>query len=263
MIQEIFSMDGKVCVVTGGSSGLGSYMAQGFLEAGAARVYITARSADKLKAKAEELSGFGAGECIGIPGDLETIDGVEALSKDIHDREDHIDVLVNNAGIGTGGLFDSITVEEWDMTMNLNLRSPFFLTKALHDLLKVNASIEDPARVLFTSSICASEVFPHVLAYSTSKNAIEHLTAQLALRFCDEHIHVNTIAPGRFISEMTRSSWEDPEKESYKAELKRLPAHRYGGLEDMAGVAVMLCSRAGSYFTGEVLNLDGGHKLRH
>jgi NAD(P)-dependent dehydrogenase (short-subunit alcohol dehydrogenase family) len=263
MIQDIFSMDGKVCMVTGGSSGLGSYMAQGFLEAGAARVYITARSADKLKVKAEELSGLAAGECIALPGDLETMDGVEALSKEIHDLEGHLDVLVNNAGIGTGGMFDTISYEEWDVTMNLNLKSPFFLTKALHDLLKVNATVADPARVLFTSSICASEVFAHVLAYSTSKNAIEHLTAQLALRLCDEHIHVNTIAPGRFISEMTRGAWQDPDKESYKAELERIPAHRYGGLEDMAGVAVMLCSQAGSYFTGEVLNLDGGHRLRH
>ena len=263
MIQDLFSMDNKICVVTGGSSGLGSYMAQGFLEAGAARVYITARSADKLKAKAEELSGLAKGECIALPGDLETMDGVDILSNDLHDREDYIDVLVNNAGVGTGGFFDRITSEEWDLTMNLNLKSPFFLTRALHDLLKANATLEDPSRVLFTSSVCASEVFAHVLAYSTSKNAIEHLTSQLALRLCDDHIHVNTIAPGRFFSEMTRGSWADPEAESYQAELKRIPAHRYGGLEDMAGVAIMLCSKAGSYFTGEVLNLDGGHKLRH
>jgi NAD(P)-dependent dehydrogenase (short-subunit alcohol dehydrogenase family) len=263
MIQDLFSMTGKVCVVTGGSSGLGSYMAQGFLEAGAARVYITARSADKLQAKADELSAIADGECIALVGDLENLQGVEALSQELHQREAYIDVLVNNAGIGTGGMFDSISEDEWDMTMNLNLKSPFFLTKALHDMLKANASHEDPARVLFTSSCCASEVFAHVLAYSTSKNAIEHLTSQLALRLCDDHILVNTISPGRFYSEMTKGSWADPEAESFKAELARLPLHRYGGLEDMAGVAIMLCSKAGSYFTGEVLNLDGGHRLRH
>jgi len=100
------------------------------------------------------------------------------------------------------------------------------------------------------------------MAYSTSKNAIEHLTSQLALSLCDDYILVNTISPGRFYSEMTRGAWADPEDETFKAELKRLPIHRYGGLEDMAGVAIMLCSRAGSYFTGEVLNLDGGHRLR-
>ena len=139
MINDLFSMAGKVCVVTGGSSGLGSYMAQGFLEAGASRVYITARSADRLHAKARELSAVAAGECIGLPGDLESLNGVHALSEDIHDREDHINVLVNNAGVGTGGPFDDITEGQWDEAMDLNLKSPFFLTQALHDLLKAKA----------------------------------------------------------------------------------------------------------------------------
>jgi NAD(P)-dependent dehydrogenase (short-subunit alcohol dehydrogenase family) len=263
MIENLFSMAGKVCVVTGGSSGLGSYMAQGFLEAGAARVYITARSEDKLKAKAAELSGIADGECIPLPGDLSTIDGIKSLAGVLQEKEDHIDVLVNNAGIGTGGAFADMKPEVWDMTMDLNLRSPVFLTQALLDLLKANATVEDPARVLFTSSVAASETHAHVMAYSTSKNAVEKMTPLLALASCDDHILVNTISPGRFYSEMTRGAWQDPESERFKAELERIPAHRYGGLEDIAGVAVMLCSRAGSYFTGEVLNLDGGHRFRH
>ena len=262
-IEELYSMAGKVCVVTGGSTGLGSYMAQGFLAAGAARVYITARSRDTLQAKAVELSGMAEGECIAIAGDLATLTGVEALSATLHEREDHLDVLVNNAGIGTGGYFENMTVEDWDKTMDLNLRSPLFLTQALLDLLKRNASDADPARVIFISSVAASEVFKHVMAYSTSKKGLEHLTPQLALALCDDHILVNSIAPGRFYSEMTRGAWQDPDSESFKKSLQRIPAHRYGGPEDMAGVAVMLCSRAGAYFTGEVLNLDGGHRLRH
>ena len=144
--------------------------------------------------------------------------------------------------------------------MDLNLRSPLFLTQAFLDLLKNSATAEEPSRVIFISSVAASEVFVHVMAYSTSKNGLEHLTPQLAL--ADDHILVNAISPGRFYSEMTRSSWQDPESESFKAELQRLPAHRYGGREDIAAVAIMLCSRAGSYFTGEVLNLDGGHRIR-
>ena len=262
-IEDLYSMRGKVCVVTGGSSGLGSYMAQGFLAAGAARVYITARSEDTLQAKAAELTGMCDGECIGIAGDLAALHGVAALSAALHQKEDHIDVLVNNAGIGTGGLFERMTVDDWDKTMDLNLRSPLFLTQALLDLLKKNATRADPARAIFISSVAASEVHKHVMAYSASKNALEHLTPQLALALCDDNILVNTISPGRFYSEMTRGSWKDPEAESFKQELQRIPAHRYGGPEDIAGVAVMLCSPAGSYFTGEVLNLDGGHRLRH
>jgi NAD(P)-dependent dehydrogenase (short-subunit alcohol dehydrogenase family) len=146
--------------------------------------------------------------------------------------------------------------------MDLNLRSPLFLTQALLELLKRRATVADPSRVIFISSVAASEIYAHVMAYSTSKKAVEHLTPQLALALADDQVTVNAIAPGRFYSEMTRGAWQDPEKESFKAELQRIPAHRYGDREDIAGVAVMLCSRAGAYFTGEVLNLDGGHRLR-
>jgi NAD(P)-dependent dehydrogenase (short-subunit alcohol dehydrogenase family) len=263
MIEDLFSMNGKVCVVTGGSSGLGSYMAQGFLEAGAARVYITARSEEKLNAKAEELSAVADGDCIAIPGDLSDLEGIQALSDALHEKESHIDVLVNNAGLGLGTPIATMKAEDWDKTMDLNTRSPLFLTQALLDLLKVNASLDDPSRIIFISSVAASGVFPSVLAYSSSKKVLEHLTPSLALALADDFIRVNTIAPGRFFSEMTRGAWEDPEAESYKAELERIPAHRYGGPEDIAGVAVMLCSRAGAYFHGEVLNLDGGHRVRH
>lgn len=262
MIEKLFSMTGKTCVVTGGSTGLGSYMAQGFLEAGAARVYITARSEDSLRAKAEELSGVAEGQCIAVPGDLATMDGVESLSAAIHAKEEHIDVLVNNAGIGTGAYIDDLKVEDWDRTLDLNLRSPLFLTQKLLDLLRKRASVEEPSSVIFISTVAASEVFPHVMAYSTSKKGLEHLTPQLALALADDHVRVNAVAPGRFYSEMTRSAWQDPEAQAFKAELERLPAHRYGGPEDIAGVAIMLCSRAGAYFTGEVLNLDGGHRIR-
>ena len=262
MLDTLFSMSGKVCVVTGGSSGLGSYMAQGFLEAGAERVYITARSAEKLQAKAQELSALAAGECVALVGDLATMPGVEALASQLAEREQHIDVLVNNAGLGTGGAFDKMSVDDWDRTMDINTRSPLFLTQALLGLLKARATVDAPSSVIFISSVAASEVFAHVMAYSTSKKAVEHLTPQIALALADDHIRVNAIAPGRFFSEMTRGAWQDPQAESYKAELQRLPAHRYGDIHDIAGVAIMLCSRAGAYFTGEVLNVDGGHRLR-
>jgi NAD(P)-dependent dehydrogenase (short-subunit alcohol dehydrogenase family) len=261
MIENLYTMNGKVCVVTGGSSGLGSYMAQGFLEAGAARVYTTARSEDKLKAKAEELSTLAEGDCIPMRGDLSTIEGIRALANLLKEKEDHIDVLVNNAGVGAGGPFTDMKPEVWDMTMDLNLRSPVFLTQALLDLLKAKATHEDPARVIFTSSVAASENNTQVMAYSTSKSAVEKMTPLLALALCDDHVLVNSIAPGAFYSEMTRNTWEDPDR--LRSLIERIPTHRFGELEDIAGVAVMLCSRAGSYFTGEVLNLDGGHRLVH
>ena len=203
-------MTGKVCVVTGGSSGLGSYMAQGFLESGAARVYITARSEDKLVAKAEELSQVADGQCIAVPGDLSDMKGVEALSASIRNAEEYVDVLVNNAGIGTGAYIDDLKVEDWDRTLDLNLRSPLFLTQSLLGLLRKRATLETPSSVIFISTVAASEVFPHVMAYSTSKKGLEHLTPQLALALADDHIRVNAIAPGRFYSEMTRGGMAEP-----------------------------------------------------
>lgn len=254
-------MAGKVCVVTGGSTGLGSYMAEGFLAAGAARVYITARSEGTLNDTAAKLTDQYEGDCIGIAGDLATIEGVQNLASVLQDKESLLDVLVNNAGMGSGGLFENLTPEDWDQTMDLNLKSPLFLTQSLLTLLKAGATQDSPASVIFISSVAASEVFKHVFAYGTSKNALEHLTPQLALALADDNIRVNSISPGRFYSEMTRGAWQDPDAESFKQELANLPTHRYGDREDIAGVAVMLCSRAGSYFTGEVLNLDGGHRL--
>ncbi len=263
MIENLFSMKGKVCVVTGGSTGLGSYMAQGFLEAGAARVYITARSKEKLARKAEELSSLGEGSCIPIDGDLSNAEGISHLSKTLKEKEAHLDVLVNNAGIGLGTAIDTMTPEAWDKSINLNTRSPLFLTQALLDLLRKRASMESPSSIIFISSVAASGIFPSVLAYSSSKKILEHLTPSLALAVTDDHIRVNTIAPGRFFSEMTRGVWGNEDSSKYQQELERLPVHRYGDLEDIAGVAVMLCSRAGSYFQGEILNLDGGHRIRH
>ena len=141
MIESLFSMQDKTCVVTGGSRGLGSYMAQGFLEAGAKRVYITARKRDACISAAEELSQYG--ECIAIPGDIATSECLQNLVSELTYREQHIDVLVNNAGAGWGAPFGQFPEQGWDKTMNVNTKSPFFLIQALAPLLKANASADN------------------------------------------------------------------------------------------------------------------------
>ena len=134
MEKNLYSMKGKVCLITGGSTGLGSYIAHGFLAAGASRVYITARSKDNLVKKKNELEKISNGECIAIKSDLSSLDGVHKLVSEIRAREQHIDVLVNNAGIGLGTPIKTMRVEDWDRTMELNTKSPIFLTQALLDL---------------------------------------------------------------------------------------------------------------------------------
>ncbi|SHK21572.1 NAD(P)-dependent dehydrogenase, short-chain alcohol dehydrogenase family [Desulfatibacillum alkenivorans DSM 16219] len=258
MIDTLFSMKGKVCLVTGGSRGLGYYMAQGFLEAGAARVYITARKAPACLEAAEELSKFG--ECIAIPGDVGGLEGIQALAARISEKEDSLDVLVNNAGAAWGAPIDAFPEKGWDKVMDLNVKSPFFMTQAFLNMLRKGKSPENTASVVNIGSI-AGIVGASLSSYSygPSKAAIHQLTRNLAKDLADDHIRVNAIAPGRFFSKMTEYVSKD--QAAYAAECKEIPLHRWGSAEDIAGVAVMLCSRAGAYMTGQIVPIDGGSSL--
>jgi NAD(P)-dependent dehydrogenase (short-subunit alcohol dehydrogenase family) len=238
MIESLFSMQDKICVVTGGSRGLGSYMAQGFLEAGARR-----------------LSKYG--ECIAIPGDVATSDGLQYLVSELMSHERHIDVLVNNAGAGWGAPFGQFPEQGWDKTMNVNAKSPFFLIQALAPLLKENASADNTASIINIGSIAgmvgnALDNF----SYAASKAAIHQLTRVLSTELARDHIRVNAIAPGRFYSKMTEFLSND--QEAFEEELQTIPMRRWGEASDIAGVAIMLASQAGAFITGQIIPIDGG-----
>jgi NAD(P)-dependent dehydrogenase (short-subunit alcohol dehydrogenase family) len=255
MFKTLFSMDGKVCVITGGSRGLGFYMAQGFLEAGAARVYITARKANACIEAAEELSKYG--QCIALPGDISSLEDIQALAAALAQKEKSIDVLVNNAGAGWGAPLEAFPEMGWDKVMDLNVKSPFFLTQALLPLLKHGKSPERTASVINIGSI-AGIVGNSISSYSygPSKAAIHQLTRNLAHDLADSHIRVNAIAPGRFFSKMTEYVSND--KARYEEECAGIPLHRWGQAEDIAGVAIMLAARAGALITGQIIPVDGG-----
>ena len=255
MIESLFSMQDKICVVTGGSRGLGAFMAQGFLEAGAKRVYITARKAEACISAAEELSQYG--ECIAIPGDVATSEGLQNLVAELMSREQHIDVLVNNAGTGWGAPFGQFPEKGWDKVMDINAKSPFFLTQALTPLLKKNASADNTASIINIGSIAgivgdALENF----SYAASKTAIHQLTRVLSTELAKDHIRVNAIAPGRFYSKLTEFLSND--QAAFEEELQTIPMRRWGEPTDIAGVAIMLASKAGAFITGQVIPVDGG-----
>jgi len=258
MLKTLFSMDGKICVITGGSRGLGFYMAHGFLEAGAARVYITARKAAACIEAAEELSQYG--ECIALPGDISSIDGIQELATTLGEREDSVDVLVNNAGAGWGAPLEEFPEKGWDKVMDLNVKAPFFLTQALLSLLKQGKSSDRTACVINIGSI-AGIIGNSISNYSygPSKAAIHQVTRNLAKDLSDSHIRVNAIAPGRFLTKMTEYVSND--KRLYEAECAAIPLHRWGKAEDIAGVAIMLASRAGAFITGQIIPVDGGTTL--
>ncbi|MGI9219611.1 MAG: SDR family NAD(P)-dependent oxidoreductase [Woeseiaceae bacterium] len=251
MMTDMFDISGKVAVVTGGSRGIGKMIAAEFVRRGV-RTYITARKAEACLETAEELSK--EGECIALPGDLSTMEGLTAFADAIAEREDKLDILVNNAGAAWGAPFDEFPESGWDKVMDLNVKSLFFLTQKLAPLLRANASLEQPAKVINVASIDGiHNARIETYSYSASKAAVIHLTRRMAKRLVEDHIHVNAIAPGAFASNMNVWTRDNPDEVA-----ERIPAKRVGTPDDMAGVAVYMSSKAGDYLVGITIAVDGG-----
>jgi NAD(P)-dependent dehydrogenase (short-subunit alcohol dehydrogenase family) len=251
-VSNLFSIKGKVALVTGGSRGIGLMIARGFVEAGA-KVYISSRKKETCDQVAKELSEIG--ECVSIPADLSTTEGSASLAQEILSREPALHILVNNAGAAWGAPLADYPEVGWDKVMDTNVKSIFFLTKDLTPLLEKSARPGDPARVINIGSIDGLKV-PRVenYAYGPSKAAVHHLTRVLAIKLGPRGITVNAIAPGPFESQMTKWLLETFQKE-IEAEC---PLGRIGSPPDMAGVAIYLASRAGAYVNGVVIPVDGG-----
>jgi NAD(P)-dependent dehydrogenase (short-subunit alcohol dehydrogenase family) len=251
-VEQLFSIRGKVAVVTGGSRGIGEMIARGYVAAGA-RVYISSRKADACEALASELSALG--ECIPLPADLSTPEGARGLAAAVAEREPIVHVLVNNAGASWGEPLDDYAVEGFDKVMDLNVRGVFLLTQALAPQLRAAASAEDPARVVNIGSIDGGFHVPgyEAYAYSASKAAVHQLTRHLGRFLAPDHVTVNAIAPGLFPSKMTAFLFEHEEQL-----VSAIPMGRAGTPEDMAGIAIYLASRAGAYTTGAIIPVDGG-----
>jgi NAD(P)-dependent dehydrogenase (short-subunit alcohol dehydrogenase family) len=254
MFTDLFSLKGRVALVTGGSRGIGKMIAAGFLAQGAAKVYITARKAGPCEETAKELSKQYGGECIALPIDISTMAGIEMLASEIKKREPKLDILVNNAGAAWGAEFDEFPESGWDKVMNLNLKTPFFLTKALAAPLRAAASAERPAKVINIASIDGIFVNPmETYSYAASKSGLIHLTRRMAARLLKDHIVVTAIAPGPFGSDMNRAARDNADTVA-----TRVPAGRIGRDEDMAGTAIFLAARAGDYVVGATIAVDGG-----
>jgi len=251
-IEELFSVRGKVALVTGGSRGIGEMIARAYVENGV-KVYITARKADACDALAGELSR--SGECISIPGDISRLEEIDRLVAQIEKRESRLDILVNNAGASWGADFASFPEAGWDKVMDLNVKSAFFMTQRLFNLLRAAGSKDDYARVINIGSIEGIRT-SHLEAYSyaASKAAILHLTRMMAKYLAKSHIAVNAIAPGYFPSKMTDAI---PEEESAGIQ-DDTPMRRWGRPEDMAGAALYLASRASGFVCGSTVVVDGG-----
>jgi NAD(P)-dependent dehydrogenase (short-subunit alcohol dehydrogenase family) len=251
-VQSLFSIKGKVALVTGGSRGIGLMIARGYVESGA-KVYISSRKKEVCDETARRLSEIG--ECISIPSDLSTMAGCEFLAGELKSREPELHILVNNAGAGWGAPLEEFPESGWDKVMDTNVKGVFFLTQQLLATLEKAARPGDPARVINIGSIDGIKV-PRVetYSYSPSKAAVHHMTRVLAVWLGRRNITVNAVAPGPFESQMTKWMLEHMRQEIESA----CPLKRIGAPGDMAGIAIYLASRAGAYVNGAVIPVDGG-----
>ena len=257
-LQTLFTLEGKTALVTGGSRGVGAMIAEGLVAAGC-RTYVSSRTAADCERMAEQLDAYPA-DCIPLPADISSVDGIEALVEALARRESAVDILVNNAGVAWGEPFATFSERGWDRVMNLNARSVFFLTQKMLPLLKRRARTEDPSRVVNTTSVLGSRPDPmNAYSYCASKAALEQITRNLAYELARDNITVNGISPGFFPSKMTAHIVSDEIADRAMLEKARFPRH--GKPEELAGLAVYLCSRSGAYVTGAIIPVDGGMLL--
>jgi NAD(P)-dependent dehydrogenase (short-subunit alcohol dehydrogenase family) len=251
-VDPLFDVRNKRVLITGGSRGLGQMIARGFVERGAV-VFITSRKAEECEAAAAELQEFG--HCTAIPGDVSSTAGIRGIGEHLRTSGYTLDVLVNNAGATWGAPLETFPEAGWDKTMDVNLKGIFFLIQELLPLLRRAALPQAPARIINITSIDglrppSFESF----AYSASKAGVIMLTRHLARYLANEAILVNAIAPGFFLTKMTKGILSDPDQ----AFVASIPLGRLGAAHEIAGVALFLASKASTYLTGSILTCDGG-----
>jgi len=257
-LQTLFSIDGRTALVTGGNDGIGKMIASVFVHCGA-KVIIVGRKEEKTLAAAAELARQGPGQCRGIAADLSALEDIRHLAATLADQHpEGIDILINNAGTTWGAPIEDFPEKGWDKVMDLNLKGSFYLTEALIPLLAKAASDENWSRIINISSVGARLLDKDIASppYAASKAGIEQLTRILAAEHAREKITVNCIAPGWFPTALTATV--DWAAEQWRA---KTPLKRLGTMEDIGGLAVFLCSPAGAYITGQVIDIDGGRSL--
>ena len=201
---------------------------------------------------AAELSS--EGEIISLPMNVSDVAGAQRLATELMAREPKLDILVNNAGAAWLAPFDEFPESGWDKVVDLNLKSPFFLTQALAPALRAAASHEQPAKVINIASVDGWSVnMQETYSYAASKAGLIHLTKRMALRLAQDNIVVSGIAPGPFASEMNKEARDHGDEVA-----KHVPVGRIGDADDMAGAAIFLAARSGDYVVGETLVVDGG-----
>jgi len=259
-VEELFSVKGKVALVTGGSRGIGLMISKAYVQNGA-KVFISARKKDVCDRVAAELTKLGPGTCTSLPADLNSDEACRALVAELAKQEDKLDILVNNAGATWGGTFDEFPDKAWNKIMTLNVTSIWNLTRACFPLLKkASGGNMNPSHVINIGSVAgepSANVFDNAPSYAASKAACAQVSRMLAAKFCKDGINVNCIQPAVFPSKMT-FDYQLKSEQGQEQARKTHPVGRWGHENDMAGLALFLSTRASAFVTAETICCDGG-----
>jgi NAD(P)-dependent dehydrogenase (short-subunit alcohol dehydrogenase family) len=255
-VKDLFSLSGKVAIVTGGGRGIGKFIATGLAEAGA-NVVIASRKLEKLEAVAADLSKLGV-KAKACKCDMGSKDDILGLVDFTMKEFGTVDILVNNAGVTWGAPTLEFPLEQWDKIFNVNVRGVWILSQAVAKIMKEKGG----GKMINLSSVMGfrgslEEAHP-ALPYNSSKAAINLLTMNLAIKLARYKIYVNAIAPGFFHTDMMGYLDKPEMKPILDAVLMQIPVPRMGEIDDVKGLAVFLASKASDYMTGAIIPVDGG-----
>jgi NAD(P)-dependent dehydrogenase (short-subunit alcohol dehydrogenase family) len=249
-MNDLFSLAGRVALVTGASSGLGRHFA-GVLHAAGATVVLAARRVDRIEAEAARLGE----RAQAIPMDVSDEASIAAGFERLAAAGVLCDVIVNNAGISGSNLMLQMETDEWDSVIEVNLRAPFLVAR---EAVRRLVAAKKPGSVVNIASILGLRVSPAVAPYMASKAGLIHLTRAMAWEFARYGIRVNALCPGYFETEINS---EFLKSDYAQASLKRVPQRRVGELHELTGPLLLLASNAGSFMTGTALVVDGGQSI--
>jgi 2-deoxy-D-gluconate 3-dehydrogenase len=251
----VFDLKGRVAIVTGGNGGIGLGMARGLAQAGA-RVVIAARNAGKSRAAVEDLTARG-GEAVAVETDVADERAVARLFAATRERWARIDILVNNAGINVRKPVHELSLDEWRRVLDTNLTSAFLCSKAAYPAFKAAGG----GKIINIGSMMSLFGASFAPAYGSSKGGIVQLTKSMAVAWARDNIQVNAVLPGWIDTELTQNARQEVSG-LHDSVLRRTPAGRWGGIDDMAGVAVFLASAASDFVTGAAIPVDGGYSVQ-
>lgn len=250
MSDPLFCVADQIVLVSGGSRGIGKAIAEGFA-ARDAKVIVTGRDEAVLAKAAAEMSK-GAHPVQPIVCDVADPESINELVDKVVSEHGHVDTLINVAGVNRRKPTETLTVDDYDFVMDINLKGAFLLSQRLGDSMLARGA----GSQINIASLTSDRPLKHVLPYAMSKAGIAQMTKALALEWGDRGVRVNALAPGFILTDLTQKLWSDPGMQEWgKA---NTPQRRLGKPEDMVGTAVFLASPASSFMTGQVLYVDGG-----